>query len=493
MTKNNATHSKTSKHLLGERQLFQTLPGFIAPTHYAAGKLFTRSASNIPFVLWPNGEPCQIANLYMLSLLKQRGRGGRQGLALKGSKGGTLGNYASKVSQLLRYCCRHNSEILEITDGFFCEFMDWLREEKNRNNLELPRKTSNSVDETGRVCLKFLQYAGAFYGNDQFVAVGGNINIEYREKRIKTRSGRIAISTYIHHHSFSAGSAVKSRNPVPSAHISSLRKAADEIKSTRFINRRRSIMISLLESIGCRRGELTDILVDDIFNADSQNDPLLILTNLKHADGSQRSVPISKMLLRDVKKYIRLFRRPIIEHTLGASNDHGYLFISETTGRRLEDNTITSEISKLRKFADIPEKVCAHMFRHAYITRLFMTMIERHKFENEDKLRLALVTWDKFAADMMQWTGHTDITSLFRYIHIAYSELSDYPSIASSVHLVGILRTYDTQLDALVSSMLDDATADKFRVELAQLRLLRNQDISISDRRAGSPSGIDVV
>ncbi|OCX24831.1 tyrosine-type recombinase/integrase [Pseudomonas graminis] len=473
--------------LLGDRQLFTPLPNFIAPNHYALGKLVTRVASNIPYIFWPNGEPCQVANLYMLSLLNKRGRRGRQGLALKGKKGGTFGNYASKISQLLRYCCRKNVELMEVSDGFFCEFMQSLREEKKNLNPLLDKKTALSVDEVGRVCLEFLRYAGVFYGNEMFVALEGNIRIEYREVRIKSKSGRLIVKTYLYHHSFSSGSSVKRRDPIPSAHISSLRQAVDELESSRFVNRRRSIMLSLLESIGCRRGELADVLVDDIFAAAEQKEPMLTLTNLKQGDGSQRSVPISKMLLQEVKTYIRYFRRPIIDNKIGLKNDHGYLLISETTGRRLDDNTITSEISTLRKQAKIPEKACPHMFRHAYITRLFITMIQRHRFENEDKFRFALLTWDKFAADIMQWTGHTDVMSLFRYIHIAFAEISGYASIVSSVHLVEVIHAYDSQLDNLITRMLEGPAVELFKDELEKLRMLRNEDISIAYRRAGVP------
>lgn len=72
-------------------------------------------------------------------------------------------------------------------------------------------------------------------------------------------------------------------------------------------------------------------------------------------------------------------------------NEQGYLLISETTGEAILSITITDEINKIRKAAGIEENVCAHMFRHRFITKLFIQLIKQYDIQNKDQFRNSLM------------------------------------------------------------------------------------------------------
>lgn len=58
-------------------------------------------------------------------------------------------------------------------------------------------------------------------------------------------------------------------------------------------------------------------------------------------------------------------------------NNEGYLLINENTGKAILPITISNEVNKIRKAAGIEENVCAHMFRHGFITNLFIQLIKQ--------------------------------------------------------------------------------------------------------------------
>ena len=95
-----------------------------------------------------------------------------------------------------------------------------------------------------------------------------------------------------------------------------------------FIKHRRQCYITLLESIGARRGELSLLKVEDVLSAASLNASQLKLPTLKQEDDSFRMIPIPKVLLPGLLLYIRVYRRKVLRETVGLKNDDGYFFIS---------------------------------------------------------------------------------------------------------------------------------------------------------------------
>lgn len=80
-----------------------------------------------------------------------------------------------------------------------------------------------------------------------------------------------------------------------------LKSAIRKVKSSNFVKLRRRCMIELFNDTGARRTEVCNIKVDDILNAFHMESPLLRLDTLKQGDNSERYIPVTKMLLHDIK------------------------------------------------------------------------------------------------------------------------------------------------------------------------------------------------
>jgi hypothetical protein len=71
----------------------------------------------------------------MLALRDRPGRGGK-GLSRHGGKGGSIGEYASKISPLVRYCFRYRTDFIGLSDQQFSDFIDELRKSGYNANTE---------------------------------------------------------------------------------------------------------------------------------------------------------------------------------------------------------------------------------------------------------------------------------------------------------------------------------------------------------------------
>ena len=466
-------------------QLFHPVSNLTLFGHYGLGKITTKDGSNMPHIVWPDGKPCNLANLYMLSLRERPGRGGRQGLSRRGSKGGTMGDYAAKLSQLIRFCYANQWDFIQLTDDKFTIFINFLRSERSNHNPEVRKKTETTITMVGRICLDFLSYVGNFYDEPNFVSEQGTIRASQKSMTVHTRGSQRNINrSYWHHHSFSGGERIKKRNPIPAENIEKLRDAIDKAGGSRFLQSRRHCVLSILEQVGPRRGEVVELRVSEIMKASRMEHPMLKIPNLKQGDDSYRSVPVTQMFLSQLKKHIRLYRNKIIKSKLGKSNDHDYFLVSETTGKPIAADLITTEISTLRSIAHIEEQACAHNFRHSFVTNLFVLLIERYEFENTDDFRKYLLNSEKFRVEVMQWTGHNDPSSLDHYIDFAFAKVANYARTVSSVHLIRAQGIFDKMLLELLQKLeAGKISVEQYSVELKELIGLRNADFETAQSR----------
>lgn len=92
--------------------------------------------------------------------------------------------------------------------------------------------------------------------------------------------------------------------------------------------------------------------------------------------------------------------------------DHRLFLISDRTGRPLKSKTLYNEIKNLKIASGIETPIFPHMFRHRFITKLFIDLIRTHQVTNEDEFRRNLLNTEIFKAEVTQWTGHLDPDSI---------------------------------------------------------------------------------
>ena len=377
-------------------------------------------ADNIPLLCWPDGRPCTEGNLYLLYCFER-------GLSRK-EDGGTLTQYAKLLSPLIRFCFNNNYSFIDLTDSLFSLFIRTLQGETDPRKPGQIKRQGAHVANIGRICLGFLGYVGELYLEPSFIGATGTIRAEMKEVKI-VKQGKQITRTYWHHHSFPHPEPQTRRLPINSKNIAKLIEAIPYVSRTTYQRRRRFILIKLLEITGARRIEVANIRVEDIYNARlMKQEPELKVFTAKRSGGREeyRYLPISRIDLELLVNFIEKFRSRVIKKTVGTKEDLGYLLISETSGQRLATETLTNELLLLAKTAKLEEQACAHMFRHRFITKLFVALIEQHEYENQDDFRRALLDGETLKRKVQEFTGHTSIISLEPYIHLAFEEVANF-------------------------------------------------------------------
>ncbi len=469
-TKERSTHKLYS--LLGEFKTF---------SHYSIDRISLRDATNIPFMNWPNGSPCIIGNLYMLSLFNRKGRGARHGLSRSGQDGGSMGDYAAKLSQLLRRCFHDQVDPINLTDGNFTDYVNELRLETSPRNSSVRKRTEDTISAIGRVWLDFLGFVGRMHGYQNFVAPEGRIRATEKSYFKVDRLGRKSVRTYLTHHSFGPPSRNKKRNPITVEQIALLKEAARKAKTSAFVKARRSLLIDLLTDTGARRSEIEQITIDDIKSAKKlEKNPTLRLTTLKQGALSFREVPVLPTLLHHLDSYIERQRSEIMKKKYRDGKDHRLFFVSERTGRPLTSKTLYNEIKHLKVCSGIASPIFPHMFRHRFITKLFIDLILMHQVTNEDEFRRNLLHTEIFKVEVTQWTGHLDTGSIDDYLHLALADATGYAETVNSVHMKRAMDSYFEREAELTQRLEEGLPIAEYKKELTNLKELLQKDLAAS-------------
>ena len=418
-------------------QLFTTIPKLTLYDYVSGDKINTIVGDNMPFTMWPDGTPCLQANAWIIRMRSESGRGG-EGPSRIGSKGGSFGDYAGKISHLIRFCYYNKLDFISLSDDDFYEFIDGLRLEKKVRAPSEQKRSERTITSIGRRCLKFLHYIGEIHGVKNFVGTNGTIAIEMIES-IGYRNG-VAFKRYsVHHRSFRKANAKERRKPIAEATIDALRTAVNEMPTSNFLCTRRQMMINMFSELGARRREIKRITVEDVVAAACMEKPKLILSTLKRGGNTTRELTISAPLVDEMMDYIRVDRRRIIKKTHPRS-DHGFLFINERGGGPLKTDSFTAEFSKIRIAAGIEKQVCAHLFRHAFCTNVVAQLIAETEAVSPDSFRMTFMTNKELAEQAMTRTGHSTLEGLLGYVDAAYRQKSKFSAVVRNIELA---KTYE--------------------------------------------------
>lgn len=432
-------------------QLFMPIPSLKLYDYFSQGKLQTLDGNNMPFMAWPDGSPCMPANAYMIKVRTQSGRGGN-GPSRLGSKGGTFGDYAGKISHLIRFCYYNKLNFISLSDDDFCEFIDGLRIQTKPNNPQQLKRNERTITNIGRRCLNFLAHVGEMNQLHNFVGVGGTISIDMVDS-IAYRNGKAFKRSSVHHRSFRTANAKKTRRPIAEATITKLREAIDEMSTSEFLCNRRHLMISLFEELGARRGEVQPITVAQVLAASKLKKPKILVTTLKRgAIGLTRELRLSPPLIDDLLRHIRGDRRDIMRRFKGVP-DHGFLFVTERGGRALKTDTFTTEFSLIRRTAGVEEQACAHLFRHAFCTNVVADLIAETKALNPDSFRQTLMTNKMLAEHAMSRTGHATLESLLGYVDTAFRIKSKFEQVIHNVEVANCYERYERRRKRLLQDL----------------------------------------
>ena len=102
------------------------------------------------------------------------------------------------------------------------------------------------------------------------------------------------------------------------------------------------------------------------------------------------------------------------------------------------------------------------MFRHRFITNLFIQLIKQYDIQNKEHFRNSLMDLENLKVYIQQATGHKSVNSLENYIDIAKSEL--------------------TNMDNVVDNLLEEINIESVEKEKQRLLImLKNKEISTAE------------
>jgi integrase len=405
-------------------------------------ELNTRSVKDLPFMRWPDRLPCIEANLFILSLFNRA-------LSMR-VKGGTLRTYAYNISHLIRFCFKNKINVSNLTDSSFTAFITWLQGEKNDFGVRI--RSNNQVIKIGRTCIDFLVFVGNFHSLPNFIGKEeyNSIVVEEKKKQIsKEGQKKTKIIFYWHHNSFPRPDTKKKRHPISNDALVKIKSVIVKNGDSKLV-KRNTVLLQSYEQTGGRRTEVLLLEVNDVKQAFNSvlECPMLRLTTLKRKDLiSERLVPVPRTFIINLMDYINTTRKRIIRKKIGLDKDHGYVFISHTTGKHLESDTISSYMIKWREEAGIDEQAFVHLIRHAYITEKLKCIILEHEFNNKDEFRKALLNTESFKIKLKEWTGHTHLSSLDVYIDLAFADLAGTRKTYNDVTLKSSVEVVKDSLD----------------------------------------------
>lgn len=426
--------------------------GFSLPYASEPGtrRVLVTAANNIPCVRWPNGHWCLPANLYLLDLYDQ-------GLSRQGI-GGTLATYASNIGHLVRFCFDHSVEFHELVDSQFARFIRELRTEKGAAGDR--KRSDNHVLAIANNCLDFLEFVALDRQDETLIGRHGRVKAYRRVER--ARNSKYATRKWIHS-SLPTPDPKRRSHPIASGDVEALRAAVLPASRGLRQRRRRYVMLKCLEITGGRRIEITRLQVADVVQAIESPHHQLRLMTAKRRGGKEdyRTVPCTLNDLREVWDFIRTTRRAVIKATIGLERDHGYVFVNERTGQMLRPNTITQEVFALARFAGLAARATPHMFRHRFITKIFVALIQQYDLHNPSDLRRAVIGIKEIKQQLMEWTGHRSMQSLDRYIDLAFAEVEQLripmESLNAGAELSALRDSIGVYADVLSAEGLGEA------------------------------------
>lgn len=388
-----------------------TSDGFKYPWSVRNEKVTLSPAEHIPQLFWPDGSVCWLANLYLL-------KGYFNGKSRK-NRGGTLLTWAKNLSPFIRWCYKEELDFFDLEDLDFVAFISHLKDEAVTNAPDKKARGHKQVLKIAGIVMHFLAFIDTIMPGLGLMGAEGKVKAELKAVDIK-KGGKVFTAKMWTHSCLPKDKPSRRRQPISTQAVEKLHDANNASSDSAYVKRRRFIMLRLFEITGGRRIEASRVKVSDLLEAEKTG-MLRIHSAKQQDDEAQRYIPVTKADLKEILSFVKHYRNAVIKRTIGVVNDHGFLFVNSKNGKQLQVDTLSAELYAIRVAAGIDdEEACLHAFRHRYITNELRRLIRTHRCESVSDLKQALLSTETLKQQLMEWTGHSSMESLDRYIHLAF-------------------------------------------------------------------------
>jgi site-specific recombinase XerD len=379
------------------------------PDYYSNGSLTFKNMKNFPFIKSKDGVSIVPVNMYLTSHLNTN------------NSESTIKRRAHCLNILVNYCENNKIDLKNFSEDNLIDLSYKLQIEKDTNGDLRNNTTINNILLN---IISFYDFFGNMFLNNNYTKDILNVEEVLFNNKI-VRKHRVLLPE----------SDKTTRNPIYKNDIDLIYQNINQLYSSKFTQERVKVLLMLLEHTGARIGEVSLVKVSDIADALQNEKGLLKLKTLKKRKNSERFVPVGKEVLKQINMFIKIYRSKIIRKKLIKEKDHGFLFVNEKTGKKINTNSLSNDFNRITKELKLDNKICAHMFRHRFITNVFINLIKQYDVENKQGLRNALLDLNTLKAHVQELTGHKNIKSLDTYIHLAKSELANMPEILNKLEI----------------------------------------------------------
>lgn len=413
-------------------------------------------------VSWPDGTPCSLVELYLVSRY-------RRGVSVR-EDGGSLRAIVSKLIHLIRHCWQIKRDFWELHDEDIYGLVQLLMEEMKPEAPLVRVRDNNTVRAIIATTVEFLLWVQ----NDVMVAlpligVGPEYRIRLAERKIldSRRNRHIVRLAY---HRLPPRDTKEPKRPISRDKRNALWGAVSEMAGVcivppgwarsgdygsllnNYLKARRELLLELLEATGARPGELSRLSVSS--NEDCYKSQELVLLTLKRRRHVERKIKLQPGVAMRLTVFIRKHRAALLKEiqVAGAiSNPLDQVFLG-INGSHFSERSMVSEFSRISKAAGLNEyQSCMSMFRHRFVTKQVAIHLGIYLGE-ENKIREMMTDADyrTILKKVATITGHSSEISLLHYLDLAWDELGTGNQVDAAVALDASIESAATQIISIL-------------------------------------------
>ena len=459
-----------------------------------------------PFMYWPSGQPCELANMYLLDIAHQ-------------VTGNSLRTYATELSHLIRFCGKKPINIESLTDADIHDLSKQLQKDKSRRNpLERARNDNTVRTILSRLIRFLLWYQKNFMLLLRTPLIGEkNVSPQITISRIendRSRSKNRKIEYYYTHSAMPTSESREPKRPIATSIIEDIQRSINRLRileeqsaglvqryrnnptlltaQLEYMRARRHFMVWMMMHTGLRPSELVEMSVKEHIN-------ILVTLNLKlptkkrrKSKAPIRSFPILLNAATVVHRY--LIARTTYCETLknaGGEPNPGDAFFLTMDGEPIKKSSLEKDFERLAEHAGYKGvQACLSMFRHRFIT--YEVIVHLKEFMgNSDKTRQIMtdIDYQSILKRVTTKTGHGSVDSLWHYIDLAWEELEVWGTVNKAIErLHGADQLYSDLLTIKHEIETSDGkqacskiTLDQIAARLGEIIASAKQDIDVNE------------
>jgi len=441
-------------------------------------------------VTWPDGTPCSLVEMYLISRF-------RQGVSIR-PDGGTLRATVSKLMHLIRHCWP-TRDFWELEDEDIYNLVETLMAETKPEAPHVRIRDNNTVRAIVAEIVKFLLWLqNEVMVGLLLIGVGSEFRIRLTERKVlDSRRNRYLVQKV--YHRLPPRDIKEPKRAIGREKRNALWEAVGRMYGTSVVNppwaqgedystlfanylkTRRELLLELLEATGARPGELSRLSVTE--NDECYKSQELILVTLKRRRNIKRKIKLQPGVAIRLTVFIRKHRSDLlkaIEDSAMVKNSQDCVFLG-INGSPMSERSLVSEFARISSIAGLHEyQSCMSMFRHRFITK--QIAIHLGIFLGQGSKTKAMMTdadYRTILKKVATVTGHGNETSLLHYLDLAWDELGTGNQVEAAIAIDASIERASTQIISLIGAMKHTAGRTPFQLLLAAKETLESMQQEI--------------